>query len=463
MPERLGQHAIVIGGSIAGLMAARVLTDFFDQVSVFDRDRIEARPSVHKSVPQGNHLHALMLGGEQVLSSLYPGFTDRLTGLGAVRFRFGREAAFFYPGGRSFTPTGSVKEPRDLGIDGYSQSRGLLEFCVRQCTLELPNLRLFGESAVQGLIYEQGRVSGVRVSRDGAEQTAGADLVVDAGGRGSRAARWLSELGFKTPEETVIGCDFAYTSARFRAPANYDGVEKVMLFGGPPPRYANGAGIGIIEDNSWMVSLAGRFGQYPPTDEEGFFAFAKSLPTSRFYDLIKDAERISDISHHRFPTSVQRHYERLTAFPERFVVLGDAVSSFNPVYGQGMSSAALQVRALQQLLAERAAGSGTDGLAGLPAAYFPKAAEVIASPWILAASSDFAYPQTKGERPPNMVDGLRYFAALDSIVAEDPAVHRILVEVFQLARPLWELTSDPLRSRVLARQEELAAKKPSRN
>jgi 2-polyprenyl-6-methoxyphenol hydroxylase-like FAD-dependent oxidoreductase len=458
MPDRLGQHAVVIGGSIAGLIAARVLADYFEQVTVFDRDHIEAQPAVHKSVPQGNHLHALMLGGEQVLSSLYPGFTDRLQKLGAVRFRFGKEAAFFFPGGRAYTPTGSVREPRDLGIDGYSQSRGLLEYCVRQCTLELANLKFQCDTAVQGLIYENGQVRGVRLNREGGGETVAADLVVDAGGRGSRAPRWLGELGFQTPEESSIGCDFAYTSAKFRMPANYDAPEKVMLFGGPPPKFTSAAGIGQIEHDTWMVSLAGRFGQYPPSDEDGFFAFAKSLPTRRFYELIKDAERVSEIFHHRFPTSVQRHYERLAAFPERFLVLGDAISSFNPVYGQGMSSAALQVRALQQLLSERAAGSQAEGLAGLGVAFFPKAAEVIASPWILAAGSDFAYPQTTGERPPNMEEGARYFAALDSIVTEDPAVHRLLVEVFQLARPLWDLTAEPLRSRVLARQEELAGK-----
>src|SRR6202521_658474 len=230
MPDRLGQHAVVIGGSIAGLMTARVLADYFEQVTVFDRDHIEARPAVHKSVPQGNHLHALMMGGEQVLSSLYPGFTDRLQELGAVRFRFGKEAAYFFPSGRAYTPTGSVREPRDLGIDGYSQSRGLLEYCVRQCTFEIANLKFEGDTAVQGLIYEHGQVRGVRLSREGAAKTAAADLVVDAGGRGSRASRWLGELGFQTPEESSIGCDFAYTSAKFRIPADYDAPEKVMLF-----------------------------------------------------------------------------------------------------------------------------------------------------------------------------------------------------------------------------------------
>jgi len=458
MSDHLGRHAVVIGGSIAGMTAARVLADYFGQVTVLERDLVELQPVVHKSVPQGNHLHALMLGGQQVLSLLYPDFTGRLVKLGAVRFRFGIEAAFFFPAGKAYTPTGSVRAPRDLGVDGFSQSRGLLEHCVRQCSMEVANIRFEFGAAAESLIYENGQVGGVRFNRGGAADSIAADLVVDAGGRGSRAPRWLREMGFAEPEETVIGCDFAYTSAKFRKPASYDGVERVMLFGGPPPKYTSGAGIGEIENDSWMVSVAGRFGDYPPSDEEGFMAFAKTLPTHKFYNLIKDAERISPITHHRFPTSVLRHYERLPAFPERFVVLGDAISSFNPVYGQGMSSAAKQAAALQGLLADRAAGSHGDGLKRLGAGFFPRAAEVVASPWILAAGSDFAYPQTTGERPPNMDEGGRYFAALDSLVVEDVNVHRLVTEVFQLARPLSDLMSDPLRARVLARMAERAEK-----
>jgi 2-polyprenyl-6-methoxyphenol hydroxylase-like FAD-dependent oxidoreductase len=453
MAARLGQHAIVIGGSIAGLMAARVAADFFEQVTVLERDEIADRPAAHKSVPQANHLHALLLGGQQVLSSLYPDFTDRLQKLGAVRFRIGQDIGFYTEKGKAYSPSGSVKEPRDLGSYGYSQSRGLLEYCLRQCTLELPNLKLRTQTQAQALLHENGRVRGVRVAGSGGEESLAADLVVDAGGRGSRAPRWLSDLGFQTPDETTIGCDFAYSSAKFRKPVGYDG-EPVLLCGGTPPKYTSGGGLAAIEDGLWMVSLGGRFGDYPPTDPEGFFAFAKAIPNPRLHDLIKNAERVTEISHHRFPTSVQRHYERLGAFPERFVVLGDALSSFNPVYGQGMSSAAMQARALQQVLNDRAAGQGLDGLA---ASFFPKAAEVIATPWLLAGATDFVYPQTKGDRPPGMDEGARYFAALDSIVAEDIEVHRMVTEVAQLVRPLWDLTSEPLRSRVLARQLQLAA------
>jgi hypothetical protein len=181
-------------------------------------------------------------------------------------------------------------------------------------------------------------------------------------------------------------------------------------------------------------------------------AFAKSLHTPKLYDLIKDAERVADIVHYRFPTSVHRHYEQLTAFPEGFLVLGDAICSFNPIYGQGMSSAALQVQALQQVLRERAAGA--QGLEGLALAFFPQAADVIATPWTLAANFDLAYPQTRGQRPPDLAESAQYFAAVDALTAEDVEVHRLVAEVFSLAKPLAVLREEPVRSRVVARQRK---------
>jgi 2-polyprenyl-6-methoxyphenol hydroxylase-like FAD-dependent oxidoreductase len=209
-----------------------------------------------------------------------------------------------------------------------------------------------------------------------------------------------------------------------------------------------------IENHTWHVSLAGRFGQYPPQDEAGFLAFAKTLYTSKLYELIKDAERVADITPYRFPTSVYRHYERLTAFPDGFLVLGDAICSFNPIYGQGMSSAALQVQALQEVLAQQEARA--QGLEGLALAFFPRAAEVIDTPWTLAASFDFAYPQTRGERPPNLTEGAQYFAAVDALTAEDVEVHRLVTEVFQLTKPLSVLRQEPLRSRVMACRQKRA-------
>ncbi len=453
MAERLGAHAAVIGGSLAGMMSARVLADHFDQVTIFERDTIEDSPALHKSVPQGNHLHTLLQGGQQVLSSLFPGFTAELQELGAVRWSLGKDMAFYLPDGKAYNLTGSVREPRDVGLVAHSQSRGLLEYLVRRRTTAIPNLRFESGVPVRALTHRDHRVYGLSCEHSSGSQAIEADLVLDAGGRGSQAPRWLASMGFPAPPESVITVDFAYTSAKFAKPAGYD-EEPMLLAGGRPPHQVSGGGLFEIEDNTWHVSLAGRFGDYPPTDETGFMAFAKALPSPRIYDLIKGAKRVSDITHHRFPTSIQRHYEWMPSFPDGFLIIGDALCSFNPVYGQGMSSAALQVRALQEVLRARVISDA--GLDGLSAAFLPKAADVISAPWILAANFDFAYPKTKGERPPAMEEGARYFAVLDALQGEDIEVQRLLLEVFQLMKPLSALWDEPIRNRVFARLQRLS-------
>src|SRR5215469_8387536 len=388
MGNRLGGHAVVIGGSLAGLLAARVLTDHFDSVTVLERDQIEAAPMLHKSIPQGNHLHGLLPGGQRAMSALYPDLFSNLEKLGSVRCRLGRDFVVYLPNGRAYSFSGTVRKPRDLGIDFYQQSRGLLEYCVRQCTVEYANVAFHADCSVHGVLSRGARVEGVRYSEDSEMRTLAADLVVDAGGRGSHAPRWLRELGFQAPAETTIGVDLAYASTYFRVPDDYDKRKCLTAFDWPSPdsanteTSANSAVMEIIEGNIWHLTLAGRFGDYPPRDEAGFFAFAKSLHTPKLYELIRNAERTYDITTHRFPTSVRRHYEQLPTFPDGFMVLGDAIASFNPVYGQGMSSAALQTEAFGKLLNVRAAQGG--GLEGLALAFFPKAAQVVADPWVLA-------------------------------------------------------------------------------
>jgi 2-polyprenyl-6-methoxyphenol hydroxylase-like FAD-dependent oxidoreductase len=451
MANHLGQQSAVIGGSLAGLMTARVLADHFDAVTIFERDRVEDQPALHQSIPQGNHLHTLLLGGQQVMASLYPGFLDQLATLGAVRCRAGKELVFYLPTGKAFSLTGTVQEPRDLGFDITCHSRGLLEHCVRQCTRQHPNVTFAGESTVQGLVYEGGRVCGVHYNQCGEAHALATDFVVDAGGRRSQAPRWLTELGFQAPEDTTIGVDIAYASTKFRVPENYDEPERVLVVLGPPPDFPNGAVMEIIENQTWHVTLMGRFGDYPPHDAAGFLAFAQALHTPTLYDLIKDAERVADITAYRYPTSIRRHYERLTTFPERFVVLGDAISSFNPFYGQGMSSAALQVQALQQVLTER--GAAPLGLEGLAVAFFPKAAEITDTPWTLAAGRDFAYPETQGQRPADLEESAQYFADVDALTAEDLDVQRLVTEVFNLTKPLSALNEEPWRSRVEAHKK----------
>jgi 2-polyprenyl-6-methoxyphenol hydroxylase-like FAD-dependent oxidoreductase len=453
MANCLGEHAIVIGGSLAGLMTARVLADHFESVTVLERDLIESGPALHRSIPQGNHLHGLLLGGQQVMASLYPNFLAKLEEFGSVRCAMGKEFVLYGPFGKAYTFTGSVREPHDFGVDFYQQSRGLLEYCVRQFTLDCRNVKFQSECAVRELVCRSGHVEGVCYNRDGESSSLAADLVVDAGGRGSHAPHWLRELGFQSPAETSIRVDLAYASTKFRVPEDCDRRERLIGFDWAiAPDCPSSGLLEIIEGDLWHVTLAGRFGDYPPHDEAGFLAFAKSLRTARLYELIKDAERVADITTYRYPTAVRRHYERLPAFPEGFVVLGDAIASFNPVWGQGMSVAALQVQAFQQLLAERAREG--QGLGGLAMSFFQKAAEVAGNAWTLAANLDLSYPQTQGERPPDLKEQLAYFAALDALAPEDAEVHRLLIEVGSLCKPLSALSEEQLRSRALAEQRK---------
>ena len=434
-----------MGASIAGLLAARVLSEYFDQVTALEQDDLEDRPVIHKSVPQGNHLHALLPGGLKVLSSLYPAFTEELGQRGATRVTPGHDIVWYLPDGKAFNPTGSIRAPFDFGLEAYCASRGLIEFVLRAQTTAIPNMRLESGTTVRELIHREGRVRGVRTADS---RTIAAELVVDATGRGHRARQWLAAIGFSPPEETAIGLDTAYSTANFRRPEAFPG-EPIIFITGPAPHFTRRGYVITIENGTLLVSLIGRFGDFPPTDKEGFLAFASELHSDLAYRIIREAEQLGPIAHHRFVSSVQRHYERMTAFPEGFLVIGDALCTFNPIYAQGMSAAAKQAEILQHVLSDYAARSS--GMDGVASSFFRQAAEFNSTPWNLAAAFDFAFPQTRGTRPPGTDERARYFAALDDLQGEDAEVRRLVTEVFHLLQPLSVLQQEPLRSRVLGR------------
>jgi len=443
--SRLGDRAVVIGGSIAGLITARVLSDYFDDVVILERDAVEDRPVLHRSVPQGHHLHALLQGGQEVLESLYPAFGEELRALGATRVAVGRDIVWYLPDGKAYSPTGSLRIPADLGLAGHCASRALIEFLVRRRTKVIPNVQWESGAAVRDLIHREGRVRGVRCEDS---RVFDAELTVDATGRTSYTPRWLVSLGFSPPDETAIGLDTAYSTANFRMPDDFRG-EPIMFITGPAPEFTRRGYVITIEDGTLLVSLIGRFGDYPPVDREGYIAFAKGLHSDLALRIIEGAEQLTGIAHHRFRESVQRHYERLTSFPEGFLVIGDALCTFNPIHAQGMSAAARQGRLLHDVLAEHRARPR--GLENIASPFFVKAAELNSTPWNLAAAFDFAFPQTRGERPPGIQERARYFAALDRLQVDDYEVQRLVAEVFHLMRPISALQEEPLRSRVLAR------------
>jgi 2-polyprenyl-6-methoxyphenol hydroxylase-like FAD-dependent oxidoreductase len=437
----LGRQAIVVGAGMGGLTAARALANHFETVLVLERDALPAEAEHRAGIPQGRHVHALLAGGQQALAELFPGFEDDLVRAGAVSLRAGLDVRAERPGFDPFPQ-------RDLGIRGYALSRPLVEMIVRRRVQQVTNIELRQGCRVQELVArEDGRgVTGVRYI-DAASQTvtASAELVVDASGQGALTLGLLEALGQAPPEETTIGVDVNYATALFAipddAPADWKGV---FTFGSE----GRGGLMLPLEGGRWILTIAGRHAVKPPGDEAGFMAFTRHLRTQTIYRAIEHAERLGEIVRFGFRASTYRQYETLTAFPRGLLPLGDAICRFNPVYGQGMSVAAKEARALDRLLGDVAAEP--DPPAGLAAAFFARAAALIEAPWASAAIPDFVHPETRGKRPENLEQMLRYGLAMARLAARDPDVHRLTVEVQHLLKPRSVYQDPALVQRVLA-------------
>jgi 2-polyprenyl-6-methoxyphenol hydroxylase-like FAD-dependent oxidoreductase len=390
--RRLGERAVIIGGSIGGLLSARVLSNYFDQVIVVERDAIPETPEPRKGVPQGRHVHALFGGGVRVLERLYPGFFDELVAGGAVVCDFAKDLCWYHQG------VWKLRTVSDL--PSYWQSRPFLEEQVRRRTRNCKNITFPKRCEVVGLLSnaEKSRIIGVEVqhrNEGGRIEQWPADLVVDTSGRASRTPQWLESLGYTKPEESTVEVDIGYASRLYERPAESTRDWQILAAFATPPDHTRSGYIFPIEGRRWLVSCVGFLQDYPPDDEVGFREFARTLEVPDFFEAIKDARPLSPIVAFRFPAQRWRRYERLAYPPEGLIVLGDAVCSFNPVYGQGMSACALQVDLLDRMLRQ----AGPQIPAGFAKQFFQQAAKVIANPWFLATTSDFFYPRTHGERP----------------------------------------------------------------
>jgi 2-polyprenyl-6-methoxyphenol hydroxylase-like FAD-dependent oxidoreductase len=444
MSNVIGQHAVVIGAGMGGLSAARALADHFEHVLILERDALPEDPLDRAGVPQGRHVHGLLAGGQRALDELFPGFENSLIRAGAVPFRVGLDVRVERPGYDPFPQ-------RDLGWDAYSMSRALIERTVRRHVEECASIKLRQRCRVQELVSrgEGTGVAGVRYTGpDGKADTANADLVIDASGRGTPTLDFLDAIGRTRPEETIIGVDLAYATAIFDIPDDAPRDWKGVFCFGPGRRDSRGSLMLPLEGHRWIVTVGGRHGDNPPGDEAGFMAYVQSLRTPTVYNAIKDAKRLGDIVRFRFPESVYCHYERPETFPRGVLPLGDSICRFNPVHGQGMSVAAQEARALGQLLAARA--HETDPLAGLAPAFFAEVSKLIATPWAAAAIPDFVHPDTRGERPANFEQTLKFGIALAKLAARDQAVHKLTAEVQHLLKPRSVYQDPELMQRVLA-------------
>jgi len=390
VPAARSTRAIVIGGSMAGLLAARVLSEHFAEVHVIERDRLPDGPEFRNGVPQSRHAHALLRAGLDVLDRLFPGFSNELEGAGAVPVEPPLDLPWFNSAGWS----GRF----DAGLGILCSSRELTESLVRRRVLAISNVSFRTRTEVLGLIAQQGQVSGVKVrSRDGSRPDSShefnleADFVVDASGRASKTPEWLEQLGYKRPREVTINSHLAYASRLFCPPQRRFDWKGLLI--GSTPEAPRGGIVVPIEGGRWLVTLAG-YGRenQPPIDEAGYLEFARSLRTPALFNAIRDAAPAGRIYGYARTQNVRRHFELLTQRPEGLIVVGDATCSFNPIYGQGMSVAGLEALAVSACLRQSPNG-GVDGLATQAQRAI---ASVCTDAWLLATGEDLRYPTTEG-------------------------------------------------------------------
>ena len=397
-------------------------------------------PTIRKGVPQSAHAHGLLASGYRVMDRYFPGLMDELGALGAPRGDIVGDFLWFQ--------YGRWKLRHDAGLRGITVSRPCLETSIRRRVQALPNVRfLEGFDAVKpSFDAAAGRVTGLCVkSRERkAEETVAADLVVDASGRGSQSPAWLEQWGFGQPNLIAVKIDVGYATRVFeRKPGDFFNSMGGVVAGTAPAETRTGAAL-AAEGNQWVVTLVGSVGDYPPSDEAGWTKFAATLPSPVIHELVTSARPLTNVASYRFPANQRRLYEGMKRFPRGYVVIGDAICSINPLYGQGMSVAATEAQALDESLAS--------GIEGLAPRFYAKASKIIDIPWLIATGEDLRYPQVEGARPPGSSIVNRYLERVHAVASDDPVICRRFFDVLNLLAPPTSLMAPGVMLRVLARR-----------
>jgi 2-polyprenyl-6-methoxyphenol hydroxylase-like FAD-dependent oxidoreductase len=379
-------RAVVLGGSIAGLFAARVLADAFDEVQIVDRDLLLGVEGPRRSCPQGKHINGLLARGQQVMEELYPGITEEIFADGVPTGDLCGNVRWYFNGVRI--------QQEVAGLACVAASRPMLEKHIRRRTAVLENVVFVEQRDILGLVStpNHNRVTGVRVQKVGEtdETVIDADLVIDATGRGSRTPVWLEEMGYQTVEEERKKIGLGYVTQHYRLTADpYHGDLSINPVASP--QLPRGAIFTKTDGGRVELTTYGILGDHPPTDQQGLYDFVKTLAAPDIYNALQHAEPLDEPVAFRFPTTLRRHYEKMDRLPQGLLVVGDALTCFNPVYAQGMTVSALSALTLRDHL--------HSGTIPQPLQYFKDIAhDVVDPPWQMTNTVDLGFPGVEGER-----------------------------------------------------------------
>lgn len=410
---------------MGGLLTARVLSNHFEKVTIIEKDVVHRVAGSRKGQGHTSHLHGLLPSGLEIILKYFPGLQQEMVDHGASVVDFAESMNWYSYGG--------FKKRFVIGIEAIGITRPLLEHLVRERVLALPNVNLVDNTSVKQLITSEDRleVTGVTAEGKGRGDTSfiASDLVVDATGRGSRSPQWLKEMGYGETQASEVKVNVGYTTRLYKRHPD-DPLGKNWIYCSPrPPHEKRSGAVFAVEGNRWMVTVGGWHGENAPLDEKGYLEFVNSLPHKDIYDIVSRSEPLSELIQYKFSSSVRRHYERFSRFPSGYLVLGDAITSFNPIYGQGMTSAALQSVELDKLLNEKIAGRE------LTKTYFKRTAKIIDRIWLMATGEDFRFPETTGNRPfgINLVN--KYIERIHLASITDEVVCAAFLKVMGLLKP----------------------------
>ncbi len=430
------RRVVVLGGSIAGLLAARVLSDHASSVVVIERDEAAPGDGARKGVPQGRHAHGLLARGQEIFETLFPGIADDLRQAGAVFGPLGQQR-WILAGRR-------LALPAMADTVAFTCARPLLEARIRERVRALPNVQLRGGCDVLGVVGTRDRVTGARIlpRADGAApEVLEADLVVDATGRGSKLPQWLTELGHHAPDEdrVTVGVRYSTVVAR-RRPSHADGGSCVVVATAPPNRRC---GVALaIDAEHWILTFPGYLGESAGRTWEELLAFARQLPSLDLYELMRDSEPTSEVVTANFPHSQWRRYDRMRRHPDGIVAFGDAICSFNPIFGQGMTVAACEAMELGK-------AATRVPLSQLWRAFYRRTRPIVEVPWSMAVGNDLRFAEVQGRRTTGSRMLARYLDRLFSVAASDPVVAEAFLRVTHLLAPPPTILSPRVAWRVL--------------
>lgn len=438
-------NAIVMGGSIGGLLTGAVLAEVCDRVLVLERGELPDTPIPRAGVPQGLHAHGLLAGGLAALEQLLPGLGQELEQSGCPTGDNLRDAAWVFSGRRLAVG--------DSGVRGMTVARATLEHAIRRRVARLPKVQIQSGIRVKRLLHEAGRVTGVRVAPvPEGEEKLPADLVVDASGRHSELPEWLRALGLGMPRIEEVALPTHYASRIYaRHPHHLNGGIALVIVADPAvPR----GGIALaLDPERWMVSQYALGGERPPQDPAGLVQFARTLASPALAEIIEDSAPLSETRTLRFPSSIRRHYERMTGFPKGLLVCADALASFNPTFGQGITVAAQQAVLLRDLCARVPFDE-------IGKAFLRRSAPIVDVAWSASVGRTFLYPGVVGRPTLKMRIANAYLPHVVARAHDDVEVATSFLEVLHLLTPPDRLFAPRMIQRVLSGKRPRVASAP---